>query len=88
MREYDINPGLFDITQSILKDRDVLQRFGARIHVLRFELFGNCLARLCQSFEYRCGEGFHVNSSWTILWSHSVSVEEIRVFQACTCVNR
>ena len=49
VREYDINPDLFDIVQSILKDRDVLQRFGARILVLRFELFGNCLARLCQS---------------------------------------
>ena len=34
------------------------------------------------------GEGFHVNSSWTIPISHSVSVEEIRVFEACACVNR
>ena len=88
MREYDINPDSFDMIQLILKDRDVLQRFGARILVLRFELFGNCLARQCQSFEYQCGEKLHVNSSWTILWSHSVSVEEIRVSQACTCVNK
>ena len=31
---------------------------------------------------------FHVNSSWNIPFSHSVSVEEIRVFQACACVNK
>ena len=29
-----------------------------------------------------------MNSSWTIPFPHSVSVEEIRVFQACTCVNK
>ena len=74
MREYDIHPDLFDTVQSILKDRDVPQRFGARILVLRFELFGNCLARLCQSFEYRSGERLHVNSSWTI-----------PVFSFCQC---
>ena len=33
-------------------------------------------------------EGFHVNSSWTIPCSHSVSVEEIIVSQACAVVNR
>ena len=34
------------------------------------------------------GEGSHVNSSRTIPFSHSVSVEEIRVSRACAVVNR
>ena len=55
--------------------------FGARILVLRFELFGNCLARLCQSFEYRCGEGFHVNSSWDYLVVPFCQLRKLQCFK-------
>ena len=39
-------------------------------------------------FEDQSGEGFHVNTSWTIPFSHSVSVQEIGVFEACAVVNK
>ena len=70
MREYDINPGSLDMSESILQDRDVP-------HISQSEFF-----------EDQSGEGFHVNSSWTFPSSHAVSVEEIRVFQACLVVKR
>ena len=63
-------------------------RLGARVPVLRFGLLGSCWTRPCQSCWRPKWRRVSCEQQLDYPVTHSVSIEEIRVFQACAVVNR